>query len=52
MTARVGQAPNGWVFDIENTAGPFQFSMYPLGHHRESAMKMCPFLYGAIVLKT
>jgi hypothetical protein len=50
--AAVVEPPNGWVVDIENQVGPFQFSMYPLGHHRESAMKGCPFLYGAIVLKT
>jgi hypothetical protein len=50
--AAVVEPPGGWVVDIENIAGPFQFSMYPLGHHRESAVKMCPFLYGAIVLKT
>jgi hypothetical protein len=46
------EPPDGWVVDFENTAGPFQFSMYPLGHSRESAMKMCPFIYGNIVLKT
>jgi hypothetical protein len=50
--AAVVEPPGGWVVDIESTGGPFQFSMYPLGHHRESAMKMCPFLYGAIARKT
>jgi hypothetical protein len=49
--AAVVEPPDGWVVDIENQVGSFQFSMYPLGHHRESAMKGCPFLYGAIVLK-
>lgn len=50
--AAIVEPPSGWAVDIENITGPFQFSMYPLGHNRESAMKMCPFLYGAIVLKT
>jgi len=50
--AVIVEPPDGWVVDIENQIGPFQFSMYPLGHNRGSAMKGCPFLYGAIVLKT
>jgi hypothetical protein len=45
------EPPNGWVVDVENPAAPAQFFMYPLGHDRESAMKMCPLLYGAIVPK-
>jgi len=50
--AAMVEPPSGWAVDIENMTGPCQFSMYPLGHNRESAMRMCPFLYGAIVLKT
>lgn len=46
------EPPKGWVVDVEDPAGPAQFSMYPLGHDRKSAMKTCPFLYGAIVPKT
>lgn len=49
--AAIVEAPNGWVVDNQNT-GWCQFSMYPLGHTRESAMSMCPFLYGNIILKT
>lgn len=50
--AAIVKPPLGWVVDVEGTEGPFQFSMYPLGHDRASAMKACPFLYGSIVLKT
>lgn len=50
--AAMVESPNGWAVDVENITGPFQFSMYPLGHDRASAMRRCPFLYGAIVLKT
>jgi len=50
--AAIVEPPCGWVVDFENTGGWCQFSMYPLGHNRESAMKMCPFVYGNIILKT
>jgi len=50
--AAIVEPPKGWVVDVEDPAGPAQFSMYPLGYDRKSAMKMCPFLYGAIVPKT
>jgi len=50
--AAIVEPPKGWVVDVEDPAGPAQFAMYPLGYDRKSAMKMCPFLYGAIVPKT
>src|SRR5882672_3012587 len=52
--AAIVEAPDGWLVDVENSGAPgsFQFSMYPLDHTRESAMRSCPFLYGNIVLKT
>jgi len=48
------EPPIGWVVDNENTGkqGWCQFSMYPLGHTLVSAKRLCPFLYGNIVLKT
>jgi hypothetical protein len=51
-SAAIVEPPRGWVVDVADQEGPAQFSMYPLGHDRKSAMKMCPFLYGAIVPKT
>ena len=53
-TAAIVQAPGGWVLDNQDTRTPgwCQFSRYPIGHKLESAKKMCPFLYGNIVLKT
>jgi hypothetical protein len=45
------EAPEGWVVDNQPGQG-CQFSMYPLGHTLESAKRLCPFLYGNIVLKT
>ncbi len=52
--AAIVEAPDGWVVDNEDTGKPgwCQFSMYPLGHTLESAKRMCPFIYGNIVLKT
>jgi Restriction endonuclease len=46
--------PDGWLADNQDTGklGGCQFSMYPLGHTLESAKRMCPFLYGNIVLKS
>lgn len=51
--AAVVSPPDTWVVDNEATPGspPCQFSMYPLGHTRESAMRYGAFLYGNIVLK-
>jgi hypothetical protein len=51
--AAIVSHPNGWVVDNEDTHNRrgCQFSMYPLGHSRESAKKMCPFVYGNIILK-
>jgi hypothetical protein len=51
--AAVVSPPDTWVVDNEATpASPLcQFSMYPLGHTRESAMRLGAFLYGNIVLK-
>jgi hypothetical protein len=54
QVAAVVSPPDTWVVDNEATPGspPFQFSMYPLGHTRESAMRHGAFLYGNIVLKS
>jgi Restriction endonuclease len=51
--AAVVSPPEAWVVDNEATPGgpPCQFSMYPLGHTRESAMRFSSFLYGTLVLK-
>ena len=50
----IASPPDTWVVDNERTPGspPCQFSMYPLGHTRESAMRLGGFLYGNIVLKS
>ena len=49
-TAAMVGLPEGWVTDNEPHPD-FQFSMYPVLHTRESAMKKSVFLYGKIVLK-
>jgi hypothetical protein len=51
--AAVVSPPDTWVVDNEATPGSpsCQFSIYPLGHTRESAMRYGAFLYGNIVLK-
>jgi hypothetical protein len=49
VAAMVG-LPEGWMIDNEPNPD-FQFSMYPVLHTRESAMKKSVFLYGKIVLK-
>jgi hypothetical protein len=51
--AAVVSPPDTWVVDNEATPGSprCQFSMYSLGHSRESAMRHGAFLYGNIVLK-
>lgn len=52
--AAVVSHPDTWVVDNEATPGSpaFQFSMYPLGHTRDSAMRRSAFVYGNIVLKS
>jgi hypothetical protein len=52
--AAVVSSPDTWVVDNEATPGSpaCQFSMYPLGHTRDSAMRWGAFLYGNIVLKS
>ena len=44
----------GWIIDDERSGeeGWCLFSMYPLGHTLESAMKHSAFIYGNIVLKS
>ena len=49
--AAIVEAPGGWVVDSESF-GSAQFSMYPLGHTRDSARHGAPFLYGNITLKS
>ncbi len=49
VAAMVG-LPEGWVTDSEPNSG-YQFSMYPVLHTRESAMRKSVFLYGNIILK-
>jgi hypothetical protein len=49
-TAVMVGLPEGWMTDNEPHSD-FQFSMYPVLHTRESAMKKSVFLYGKIVLK-
>ena len=49
-TAAMVGLPEGWVTDNEPHPD-FQFSMYPVLHTRETAMKKSVFLYGKIVLK-
>jgi hypothetical protein len=49
--AAVVSPPEGWVVDNQVTPGGPQFSMYALGHTRESAARRSSFLYGNLVLK-
>jgi hypothetical protein len=50
--AAVVSTPEGWVADKQDTRSDrMQFSMYPLGHTRDSAMRYGAFLYGNIILK-
>jgi hypothetical protein len=50
VAAMVG-LPEGWVTDNDPTAS-WQFSMYPVLHTREYAMRKSVFLYGNIILKS
>jgi hypothetical protein len=58
--AAIVSAPSTWVFDnehkpLEGTADDSsdlpQFTMYPLGHTRTSALAHGAFIYGGIILK-
>ncbi|MGA2675147.1 MAG: restriction endonuclease, partial [Terracidiphilus sp.] len=50
--AAIVSPPQGWVVDNEDTRPErMQFSMYPLGHTRDSAMHRGAFIYGNIILK-
>jgi hypothetical protein len=46
----VVSTPEGWVVDIQPSASSL-FTMYPLGHTRDSAVRSEAFLYGKILLK-
>jgi Restriction endonuclease len=51
--AAVVSPPETWVVDNEVTpTAHCQFSMYPLGHTRDSAIRYGAWLYGNIVLKS
>ena len=58
--AAIVSAPETWVVDNEHSpllgsANPSdmpQFTMYPLGHTRESALQREAFVYGKIILKS
>lgn len=46
----VVSTPEGWVADNQ-PSGSSLFTMYPLGHTRDSAFRFSAFLYGNILLK-
>jgi hypothetical protein len=56
--AAVVSPPDGWVVDNEqrplapDSRNAPQFTLYPLGHTRDSAVSASAFIYGSIVLKS